>query len=240
MTHDLSPAHLWLGNHELLAERVTSYLQQRLCHEKGCGVCVSCHQLRQQQHHAVIWICPEKSYTLSTIQIIHEQLAFALPDDQELFFILQKADSLTTQCANALLKSIEEPPRGYHFILCAQRAEYVLPTIASRCVTTSFLHEQPEQGYHQLLTFFQSTAPADPIAFDKELQKNTPSEQQSLELIDALLLYWAKKYNQAVAAQSDTTCAARALDICKEALKRPPMPGSSKLFWRNIFLAFHA
>ena len=47
--------------------------------------------------------------------------------------IIDPADALETGAANALLKSLEEPPQGTFFLLIAHRPAQLLPTIRSRC-----------------------------------------------------------------------------------------------------------
>jgi DNA polymerase-3 subunit delta' len=49
--------------------------------------------------------------------------------------IVEDADRLNDHSANALLKSIEEPPARTVWLLCAPTVEDVLPTIRSRCRT---------------------------------------------------------------------------------------------------------
>jgi DNA polymerase-3 subunit delta' len=45
---------------------------------------------------------------------------------------------MTPQAANALLKTLEEPPAGAHLILVAHRTSVLLPTIVSRCQRVPF------------------------------------------------------------------------------------------------------
>lgn len=52
--------------------------------------------------------------------------------------IIDPADDLETGAANALLKSLEEPPRGTYFLLVAHRPAQLLPTIRSRCRVLRF------------------------------------------------------------------------------------------------------
>lgn len=52
--------------------------------------------------------------------------------------IIDPADDLETSAANALLKSLEEPPRGTFFLLVAHRPAQLLPTIRSRCRVLRF------------------------------------------------------------------------------------------------------
>ena len=47
--------------------------------------------------------------------------------------ILYKCDKLTIQAQNALLKTIEEPPKGVYLILLSDSLEIILDTIKSRC-----------------------------------------------------------------------------------------------------------
>jgi DNA polymerase III subunit delta' len=47
--------------------------------------------------------------------------------------IVDPADDLEKNAANALLKSLEEPPHGTFFLLVAHRPGRLLPTIRSRC-----------------------------------------------------------------------------------------------------------
>ena len=52
--------------------------------------------------------------------------------------IIDPADDMETPTANALLKSLEEPPQGTYFLLVAHRIGRLLPTIRSRCRVLSF------------------------------------------------------------------------------------------------------
>jgi DNA polymerase-3 subunit delta' len=54
--------------------------------------------------------------------------------------IVDPADDMEKGASNALLKSLEEPPRGTFFLLVAHRAGQLLPTIRSRCRILRFPH----------------------------------------------------------------------------------------------------
>ena len=47
--------------------------------------------------------------------------------------VMQPAEAMNPNAANALLKNLEEPPPGAHFILVSHRPHQLLPTIKSRC-----------------------------------------------------------------------------------------------------------
>lgn len=52
--------------------------------------------------------------------------------------VISPADDLEKNAANALLKSLEEPPQGTFFLLVAHRPGRLLPTIRSRCRVLRF------------------------------------------------------------------------------------------------------
>ncbi|HVG38926.1 MAG TPA: hypothetical protein VM870_06555, partial [Pyrinomonadaceae bacterium] len=54
------------------------------------------------------------------------------------FFIIEDADQMNETAANALLKTLEEPPATTHLILLTSRAASLLPTIRSRCQLVRF------------------------------------------------------------------------------------------------------
>lgn len=57
--------------------------------------------------------------------------------------IIEQADAITAEAANALLKALEEPPAGTVFILLACSVGSMLPTIRSRLQTIRFLTPDP-------------------------------------------------------------------------------------------------
>ncbi|MBQ2686616.1 MAG: AAA family ATPase [Clostridia bacterium] len=79
---------------------------------------------------------PEKAKTIGVgaVREIREK-AYLIPNDLDYkVFIIEKADSLTVQAQNALLKIIEEPPNETYFILLARSSSSLLPTVRSRAV----------------------------------------------------------------------------------------------------------
>ncbi|MGD9808053.1 MAG: ATP-binding protein [Deferribacterales bacterium] len=53
-------------------------------------------------------------------------------------YIIDNAHTFTKEAANAVLKTLEEPPADTHFFLITDRYEHVLPTIRSRCINIRF------------------------------------------------------------------------------------------------------
>ena len=88
--------------------------------------------------------------------------------------ILADADLLRKETANAMLKTIEEPPVGTFLFLCTSRPHAVLQTIRSRCQVVRFGHLTPEQIRAELLNRM------DTVIDDARLRFAVDSAQGSL------------------------------------------------------------
>jgi hypothetical protein len=233
----LSPAYLFIGPESATLDHAKLWIQKQLCKTQGCMACSTCRHIEQQQHHATLWLTPEKQYTLDQLAVIFKTISFALETSEQFFIIITKADFLTNACANSLLKSLEEPPSGYHFILLANRLDAILPTIRSRCIMTP-VSSNASTGRHCLFPFFATSKAHDPLAFLQELETSGINERDSLELLDQLLVHWIESYKASLINKEKkiTEHAQSIISILSTAMQQPPMPGSSKLFWKDLFL----
>ena len=238
MNKQLPPAQLWIGPSDILGQEIIQYLQTQFCQNNDCATCSICLGIRQHQYHAMMMLQPEKQYTLKELDPLFHTLSFALDENQKFFFIIDKAEWLSAACSNKLLKSIEEPPPGYHFIFLTQRADDILPTIHSRCIERNFFQGSHSLTHHELYRFFTHSN-SDPNSFLQNLGTSKITERESIELLDALIEYWTKKYTS-TAAQEDHAIkqqAEQVVDTLTSYLEKTPMPGSSKIFWRDLYLA---
>jgi DNA polymerase-3 subunit delta' len=236
--NQIAPAYAWVGPHATVLNHTYRYLQSIFCTHNGCGNCTSCTQISTQQHHAITWLYPDKKYTLEQLDIIFNTIALSVDTNTHHFFVIQKADALTTTCANRLLKPIEEPPAGYHFLLLAERKDGLLPTIRSRCIIENFSAAYGESPFKELYECFVTKKFISPIFFTQILSKETPNERESAELVDSLLTYWLDQYKKSIVKQQEDAQqhAYTMVNYLKNAMQQLPMPGSSKLFWKNLFL----
>ncbi len=227
----LPPAQLLIGPCETTVEHAKKTIKKQLCTNRGCETCVDCMQVDHKQHHAVVWLEPEKNYTLEKLEPIFKNIAFELESGAHFFFIIQKADFLTPACSNSLLKSVEEPPPGYHFFFLTERAQQILPTIRSRCVSYS-LYKQGQTQEGNIAHLFLNNISCAPSAFLKILSEQNPSERETQEQLNNLLAHWLLKQKNNLTNQATIKMVA----LIKIALENPPMPGGSKLFWKNFYL----
>lgn len=234
----IAPAQLWIGSHSNLINQVKKSLQKKFCKNNACKKCKTCELIDKKQHHGAVWLKPEKLYTRNEIQVIFDTISFKLETNQKLFFIIQYADFLTASCANSLLKSVEEPPEGYHFIFLAERQSQILPTIQSRCIITPFYTQGQQQEQKQIAHIFTLNTICPPTTFLKILDEEKPHEKETIEILDTLLKHWLEQTKTALKNDNHEkyNTAHNKVAKIKRALQSPPMPGSSKIFWRNLYL----
>jgi len=230
----IPPAQLWLGSQNATREIIENYLQTIFCAHNACHTCHVCIQIRNKQHASITWISPEKNYTLEQLEPLFHTISFTLNDNEHYFFIIEKADTLTTACANKLLKPMEEPPQGYHFILTAEYKDQVLPTIFSRCTihTATEKNILPEDNF---LVESLTSKLLSPIEFAKVLDTINPTEQESLRFLDDIFAYWIYYYKNKSTVKNQRHVE-HIITLLKKAYMQLPMPGSCTFFWHNIYL----
>ena len=102
--------------------------------EAGCGECNDCRTALSGAHPDVTLIRTELlSIRVAEIRELVRRAAMSPAQGRWQVLVVEDADRLTEQAADALLKSIEEPAARTVWVLCAPTVEDVVPTIRSRC-----------------------------------------------------------------------------------------------------------
>ncbi len=103
-----------------------------------CGKCRSCAMLNAGAHPDLVRIKPDgdkvKSVKIEAIRGITDVCYIKPAVGNRRVFIIERAETITVQAQNALLKILEEPPAGTVFLLLTDSADKLLPTVRSRCV----------------------------------------------------------------------------------------------------------
>ena len=104
------------------------------CPDGGCGTCHTCRGAMVGRHADVDIVTPTKlSYGIEDTRELVRRASMAPVVGGWHVLVVEDADRLTEQAANALLKAIEEPPPHTVWMLCAPSPEDLVPTIRSRC-----------------------------------------------------------------------------------------------------------
>jgi DNA polymerase-3 subunit delta' len=106
-----------------------------------CDECVACRKIESGNHPDVITVSVEDEAT--QIKIAQIRHILGILDLQPLegrnkVFIIDPADLMNAEAANALLKGLEEPPENTFFILITINVHELLRTVRSRCQIYNF------------------------------------------------------------------------------------------------------
>jgi len=115
-----------------------------------CDVCATCRQIEAGTHPDLLRLQPDPTKASRTIPVdavreVVRKTGYKRFDAQYRFVLIDPADAMQPAAANALLKTLEEPPAGTHFVLIVTNSASLLPTIVSRCQRVRFgaVPEQP-------------------------------------------------------------------------------------------------
>lgn len=230
----IQPAYLFVGSPLSTEIAAHSLISHVLCNHAFTESCFSCSMLTQRTHPQIMHISPSPRYTLNLFDNLFKKIEFTLDLETHFFFFIHEAHLLSTACANALLKIVEEPPTGYHFIFTTHHLESVILTIRSRCaVERTHATDEKNNAKHPLVHFF--TQSSDPLTFLNYLSKTTITEIEVQMLLDHLL----KEYTYKIMAHNDdvtTESRIQFLELLKKNIHTSVMPGSGKLLLKELFL----
>jgi DNA polymerase-3 subunit delta' len=105
-----------------------------------CGLCRACTTIRKMIYPDLHFIGTEKnerSIKVDQIRALRAKLSLSPYEGDRRMALIVGFHQATDQAANALLKTLEEPPSQVVLILTALSAESLLPTIVSRCEVLS-------------------------------------------------------------------------------------------------------
>jgi DNA polymerase-3 subunit delta' len=124
-----------------------AFAQAALCPARGCGACPVCRRVAVGHHPDCQVLAPTPppsnprgAPTLRIEQVRELQHAAALAplEASRKVFILDDADRMTLPTAQALLKTLEEPPARTHLVLVVENPRALPPTVLSRCQRVRF------------------------------------------------------------------------------------------------------
>lgn len=104
----------------------------------SCGLCESCSQMTKGSHPDLFEI--EKDGANIKIKASYGMLKEVLTRpviSNRKVFVINEAEALTAEAANALLKLLEEPPSYVTFILTTRNESAIPATVVSRCQVIS-------------------------------------------------------------------------------------------------------
>ncbi|MFI3226863.1 MAG: DNA polymerase III subunit gamma/tau [Clostridia bacterium] len=103
-----------------------------------CNQCEACLSVLSESSMDVSEIDAASNNKVDDIRDLLEETRYTPSSLKKRVYIIDEVHMLTTQAFNALLKTLEEPPKHVLFILATTEIHKVLPTILSRCQRFDF------------------------------------------------------------------------------------------------------
>src|SRR3989344_1929572 len=106
--------------------------------EDVCLECDSCKLIDQGRYSDLIEIDAASHNRVENVRAINEKIGLASTHGKFKFYIIDEVHILSKGAFNALLKTLEEPPKDTYFVLATTEPEKVPDTIRSRCQSMEF------------------------------------------------------------------------------------------------------
>ena len=104
-----------------------------------CDTCVSCKKIDAATHPDVTLTFPEKGeIKIDAVRKLEGKLFWKALEGGKKIAIVDDADTMNINAANAFLKTLEEPPRDSLVILVSSNPDGLPDTIRSRCIAIRF------------------------------------------------------------------------------------------------------
>lgn len=112
------------------------------CHSpqngEACGKCEYCLSFDDGGFTDIVEIDAASNRGIDEIRRLKDNVGFLPANGKYRVYIIDEVHMLTVEAFNALLKTLEEPPKHIIFIFATTEQQKVLPTILSRCQRFDF------------------------------------------------------------------------------------------------------
>jgi len=147
----LSHAYLFSGPEQVgkytVAKTMAGIIQ---CPNDYCHECPTCKEIEKGYHSDTIEVSDDgESIKIEEVREILAKLNLSRTSQRKILLI-RNLERMTLEAANAMLKTLEDPPDGVMFLMTTSREREILPTIISR-VRLYVFQRLPEQKILELL-----------------------------------------------------------------------------------------
>ena len=122
----------------ILAKAINCEKYQKETFGEPCNECATCVSINSASFLDLIEIDAASNRGIDDIRDLREKIKLSPASARFKVYIIDEVHMLTTEAFNALLKTLEEPPKHAIFILCTTEPQKLPETIISRCQRFDF------------------------------------------------------------------------------------------------------
>jgi DNA polymerase III subunit gamma/tau len=115
-----------------------------------CNKCEACQSITTGSAPDLIEIDAASNRGIDEIRALRDSIKLAPMNFAFKVYIIDEVHMLTSEAANALLKTLEEPPAHAIFILCTTDPQKLPATVVSRCTRINFVIPKKEESVAKL------------------------------------------------------------------------------------------
>lgn len=195
-----------------------------------CNECEVCKEITEGVNPDVIEIDAASNNGVDEIRAMKDRIGFLPAGSKYKIYIIDEVHMLSASAFNALLKTLEEPPKHVIFILATTEPHKILPTVLSRCQRYDFKALSPNEIYNVL----ENVCLKENAAFDKEALMHIAKAsdgglRDALSFLDQALSFCDEKItDDDVASVTGTVSKQKLIDLA-EAMKDKKLTESINL-----------
>ncbi|HMQ54842.1 MAG TPA: DNA polymerase III subunit gamma/tau [Anaerolineae bacterium] len=157
---------------------------------RPCNQCAICQAVNEGRLMDLIEIDAASNTGVDDIRDLRDKVGFRPAEANTKFYIIDEVHMLSNSAFNALLKTLEEPPRHVIFVLATTEPEKIPATITSRCQRFDFKRIKLEDVAQRLAYIAgQEGFAATPEALEFIARQSSGSMRDAISLLDQMVAY---------------------------------------------------
>ena len=158
-------------------------------HKNACGKCTNCKL--GDKHPDVKEINAAEARGIDDVRRIISEAKYKPQFGKYRFVLVDEAQQLTPQAAQALLKPLEEPPANTIYIICTMEPDKILPAIAGRCnqFELNRLSKEDISKRLQVIAGEEKASFISPKAADQIAESSGGQVRNAVNMLESIIQY---------------------------------------------------
>jgi DNA polymerase III subunit gamma/tau len=198
--------------------------------KRPCDHCEHCQAVNQGRFLDLIEIDAASNTSVEDVRDLRDKINFSPNQGQFKVYIIDEVHMLSTAAFNALLKTLEEPPKHAIFILATTEVHKIPATVLSRCQR----HEFRRISVREIVALLKEMMIGEGIKADEEAlmliaRQSTGSMRDAISLVDQLSSTGKKITVEMTQAVLGTAASQAVIELVEELIKGNPAKGLDQI-----------